>query len=282
MRLDLLHHLLEAFLEVAAIAGAGEQRAHIEGEHRRVREHLRHFAVDDLAGEALGDGGLADAGVADQQRVVLLAPAQDLDRARYLSLAADQRIDLAVAGLLVEVDAIGVESIALLLGSLALLSARPLGRGFFLGAAHRLRLGSAGALGDAVADVVDRVVAGHVLLLQEVGGMALALGEDRHEHVRSRHLLATGGLHMDHRALDHALEPRRRLGVLTAVADQVGEFGIDIFDEAALQRVDLDIAGPHDGGGVLVVHEGEQEVLQRRIFVPALAGERQGAVESLF
>ncbi len=34
--LDLLHHLLQALLEVAAIAGAGEQRAHVEREHRRV------------------------------------------------------------------------------------------------------------------------------------------------------------------------------------------------------------------------------------------------------
>ncbi len=28
--LDLLHHLLEALFEIAAIAGAGEQRAHVE------------------------------------------------------------------------------------------------------------------------------------------------------------------------------------------------------------------------------------------------------------
>ena len=48
---------------------------------------------DDLARQALGDGGLADAGIADQQRVVLLAAAQDLDRALHLGLAADQRID---------------------------------------------------------------------------------------------------------------------------------------------------------------------------------------------
>ena len=37
MRLDLLDDLLEAFLEIAAIARAGEQRAHVEREHRRVR-----------------------------------------------------------------------------------------------------------------------------------------------------------------------------------------------------------------------------------------------------
>jgi hypothetical protein len=67
-----------------------------------------------------------------------------------------------------------------------------------------------------VADVVDRVVAGHVLLLQEIGGVALALGEDRDQHVGAGHLLAAGRLHVDHRALDHALEAGGRLGILVA------------------------------------------------------------------
>ena len=189
--LDLLDDLLQALLEIAAIARAGEQRAHVEREDGRVLEHLRHLALDDLAGEALGDRGLADAGVADEERVVLLPAAQDLDRALDLGLAADQRIDLAVLRLLVEVDAIGVERVALLLlPAVRLVAAgRALVR-LLLGAARRAGLGQARALGDAVADVVDRVVAGHVLLLQEIGGVALALGEDRDQHVGAGHLLA--------------------------------------------------------------------------------------------
>ena len=87
--------------------------------------------------------------------------------------------------LLVEVDAIGFERVALLLRLVA-----RLGVGLLLGAAHRPRLGQAGPLGDAMADVVDRVVAGHVLLLQEIGGVALALGENRHQHVGAGHFLA--------------------------------------------------------------------------------------------
>ena len=66
--LDLLHDLLQALLEVAAIARAGEQRAHVEREDRRAGEHVRHFARDDLAREAFGDRRLADAGIADEQR----------------------------------------------------------------------------------------------------------------------------------------------------------------------------------------------------------------------
>ena len=191
MLLDLLHHLLEALLEVAAIARAGEQRAHVERKHRRALEHLGHVGIDDLAGEALGDRGLADARVADQQRIVLLPPAKDLDRALDLRFAADQRIDAPVAGLAVEIDAIGIQGAFLLLGFSAVFRILRLARlGLLVGAPRQAgAVRMAGALGDAVADVIDRVVAGHVLLLQEEGGVGLAFGEDRDQNVRSGHLL---------------------------------------------------------------------------------------------
>src|SRR5712664_696273 len=48
--------------------------------------------------------------------------------------------------------------------------------------------------------------------LQEVGGVAFALGKNGDEHIGAGALLTTGRLHVDHRALYHALEPRRRLG----------------------------------------------------------------------
>ena len=194
--LDLLHHRLEPLLEIAAIARAGQQRAHVEREDGGVLQHLGHFALDDLARQAFGDRRLADAGVADEQRIVLLAAAEHLDGAQHLRLAADQRIDLAVARLLVEVDAIGVERV---LAGLPLLA---LGGLVLVDAAHVAGLRHAGPLGDAVADVLDRVEAGHLLLLQEIGGVALALGEDRNEHVGARDFLAAGGLHVHDGALD--------------------------------------------------------------------------------
>ena len=58
-------------------------------------EHLGNVALDDLAREAFGDRGFADAGIADVERVVLRPAAQDLHRAVDLGHAADQRIDLA-------------------------------------------------------------------------------------------------------------------------------------------------------------------------------------------
>ncbi len=158
-------------------------------------------------------------GVADQQRIVLLPAAEDIWIVRCTSgLAADQRIDAAVARLAVEVDAISVERFLLLL---VLVSSPPVraSRASRSPLRRRARGGfpAAGALGDAVADVVDRVVAGHVLLLQEIGGMALALGEHGDEHVGAGHLLAAGGLDVDDGALDHALETGGGLGIVAAV-----------------------------------------------------------------
>src|SRR6267143_1410480 len=51
-----------------------------------------------------------------------------------------------------------------------------------ISAARRPRFRHAGPFGDPVADVIDRVAARHVLLLQEIGGVAFALRKDRHQH----------------------------------------------------------------------------------------------------
>src|SRR5207248_1470975 len=91
--------------------------------HRRLLEDVRDLALDDPLGEALGDGGLADARVAHEQRVVLLPAAENLDGAADLLLAADQRVDAALLGLLIEVDAVRLECVGLFLVAAAALLA---------------------------------------------------------------------------------------------------------------------------------------------------------------
>ena len=98
-------------------------------------------------------------------------------------------------------------------------------------------------LGDPVTDVVDRVVAGHVLLLQEKCRVGLALGENRDQHVGAGHLLAAGRLDMECRALHDPLETVGRLGFFLAVDDEVFEFGIEILDDGLAKRVEIDAAG---------------------------------------
>jgi hypothetical protein len=63
-----------------------------------VEEHAAHLALDDAQGQALGNGALAHAGLADQHGVVLLAAAQDLAHAFDLLLAPHDGVQLAVLG----------------------------------------------------------------------------------------------------------------------------------------------------------------------------------------
>ena len=58
-----------------------------------------HVAGHDALGQALHDRGLADAGFADEHRVVLGATGQHLDDAADLVVPADDRVELAFARL---------------------------------------------------------------------------------------------------------------------------------------------------------------------------------------
>ncbi len=101
--LDLVEHGLEPFLELAAVLGAGDQRAHVERHQAAVLEAVRHVAIGDAQGQALGDGGLAGAGLADEDGIVLGPPGKDLHRAADFLVAADHRVELALAGRLGQV-----------------------------------------------------------------------------------------------------------------------------------------------------------------------------------
>ncbi len=56
-----------------------------------------HVARDDAPRETLDDGRLANTGLANQHRIVFRAPAQHLDHAANLFVAADDRIELSAA-----------------------------------------------------------------------------------------------------------------------------------------------------------------------------------------
>ena len=79
--------------------------ADVERDHALAGEALGDVAGDDPLGEALDDGRLARARLADQDRVVLGAPREHLDDAADLLVAADHRVELAALGGLGEVAA---------------------------------------------------------------------------------------------------------------------------------------------------------------------------------
>ena len=132
---DLVQNALEALLEFAAIFCAGDKRAHVEREQLLVADRFRHVAVDDAQSETLHDGRLADPGLADQHGIVLGAPRQHLNGAADLLVAADHRVELAVARSVGEIAGVLLQRVILVLG------ARRIGRAAF-------------------ADVVDRRVEG--------------------------------------------------------------------------------------------------------------------------
>ena len=59
-------------------------------------QHRRHVALGEAQREALDDRGLADPGLAGEDRVVLPPPHQHVDDLADLRVAADHRVDLAV------------------------------------------------------------------------------------------------------------------------------------------------------------------------------------------
>ena len=101
---------LEALLEIAAEARAGQQRAGVEREDLGVLQRVLHVVGEQPRGEAFGHRRLADAGLADEHRVVLAAPAEHFDRALQLVGAADQRIEQAACARVGQVEAVGADS----------------------------------------------------------------------------------------------------------------------------------------------------------------------------
>ena len=89
---------------------------------------LRHVAVDDAQRQAFDDGRLADAGLADQHRIVLGAARQHLDRAADFLVAADHRIELALARGFGQVAGIFLQRVIGVLGGCAMSAVRPLRR----------------------------------------------------------------------------------------------------------------------------------------------------------
>ena len=100
---DLLEDLLQPLLEVAAVAGSGDERPQVERVELAVVERLGDLVGDDALGQTFDDGGLADARLTDQHRVVLGATGEDLHHPLDLAGTADDRVELALAGDLGEV-----------------------------------------------------------------------------------------------------------------------------------------------------------------------------------
>jgi hypothetical protein len=84
---------------------------------------------------------------------------------------------------------------------------------------------------------------------------------------------------VDDRALDHALEARRGLGVLPVIDHQRAELIVHIAGQGGPEGAQVDVAGAHDGCGFLIVDKRQEQMLQGRIFVLSLIGVSDGAMQ---
>ncbi len=168
---DLLEHLLEALLEVAAVTRPGDERAEVERVQLLADDRLGHVALDDVGGEAFDDGGLADAGLADQHRVVLGAARQHLHDPLDLLLATDHRVELLVAGELGEVATELVEDEGT--AGLRLAGAGALGRALL----------AAGVAGQQLDDLLAHARQVGPQLHEHLGGDAFAFADQPEQDV---------------------------------------------------------------------------------------------------
>ena len=257
--LDLLEHLLEALLEVAAVAAAGDEGAEVERVQLLVAQRVGHVVVDDHLGEALDDGGLADAGLADQHRVVLRPPGQDLHDPLDLTAPADHRVELVLAG---ELGVVATELVEDLAVGALLAAAFLLGRAADGG--RRLR----GALGTGAGALVARQQLDHLLadpgqvgaeLDEHLGGDALALADESEQDVLGADVVVAELQRLAQGQLEDLLGPRRERDVpgrrRAALADHLFDLAADRFqgDAEALERLRRDT--------LTLVDEPEQDVL---------------------
>ena len=172
---DLLHDALETLLELAAVLRAGHQRGEVQGQHALAHEDLGDRPVHDLLRQPFHDGRLADTRLADQHRVVLRPPRQDLDDPLDLLLPPDDRVQLVVTRKGGEVAAELVQRRrGLLRGCLRLLLGLRGGALVVTGPAD-LQDGLPQPVGG---DVVPRQVAGHDAALLLHRGQQEVLGAD--------------------------------------------------------------------------------------------------------
>ena len=257
IRSDVLEHGLQAFLELAPILGTGQQCGHVQRQHALVLQRIGHFAIDDALGQPLDDGGLAHTGLADQHGVVLGATLQDLDGAPDLVVTADDRVELARAGPLGQVQRVFLQRLALALGIL---------RFDGLAAAH------------GVDSRLQRLV-GEPSLDQQPAGLAaltaIALGQRQQEHLDGHVLVAAlFGVLLGLVEQFEQLAADLRLAGLTADLRQVLQCGLD----RAAQGRDADAGAlqQRTAGTVRLGDDGSQHVDRLDVGVVCRDGQALG------
>ena len=89
---EFFQQILEPFLKIAAVFGAGHHRRHIQRQQPLVAQKRRDLPGGDPLGQCFGQGAFAHARLPQQAGVVLLAAAEDLDHAVEFLFPAKHRV----------------------------------------------------------------------------------------------------------------------------------------------------------------------------------------------
>src|SRR4029077_4814078 len=248
--LDLLHDLLEALLELTAVLRAGDESSEVERVDLLALQKLGHLAGGDALREPFDDGRLADAGLPDQNRIVLLTAREDLHDPLDLGLASDDRVELALAGLLREVAPELVEQ----LGALGLLARS--GGATLLGA---------GGNGEHPDDLVANLVCIRVEVEQDACGDAFVLAHEAEQDVLGADVVVAEREGLTQRELENLLGARRERDLtrrdLVTLADDPRDLGADLLDR------DVERLEHARGEASLFAQKPEQDVLRADVFV---------------
>ena len=230
-----LEHLLHTLLELAAVLGAGHHGVDVEFHQALVAQRLGHLACDHALRQPFDDGGLAHARLADQHRVVLLAPGQHFDGRLDLLRAADDRIELALARHLGEVARILVEF-------------RRIGR----------RLGTAvlGPLADHLAHLLAQRLRREPVAAQQVGCQAFAFFGQADQKVLWPHIGMTQLVGGHEGTAERILDTWRHADLAFERLVATLGFGFDL----PLEVIDLDLELPQDGLDHVAVGQRQQQV----------------------
>ena len=254
---DLLQHGLEPLLELAAVFRAGDERAHIERQKLLVFQALRHVAVDDAQRQTLDDRRLADARLADQHRIVLGPARQDLNGATDFLVAADHRVELAIAGGLGEIARVFLQRL--------------------IGVFRRCGIGGA-ALAQRFDGGVE-VLRRHAGLGENLSRLAAAFQSEREQKPFDGDEAVARLLARLLGGVEHTRQRRVEINLPGAAARNFGALGEQCFDgRQCLPRI---AAGPVDqtGGEPFgVVEQHLEQVFRGKLLVSLAQCERLGGL----
>ena len=95
----LLYNALQAFLELAFIFRAGQQRTHIERINLFVLQIVGHVAAYNSSGQSFDDSCFSGSGFANQYGIILGSARQNLQNSSNLFIAPNHRVEFAGAGI---------------------------------------------------------------------------------------------------------------------------------------------------------------------------------------